>query len=270
MDKITLSDNPHDYSLPLTLLPSLLYSPQYNPLASEAANPYSPRTPFVVWSSWSGYRGIRFGGYGDHTIEGVFVMEKRCSECKQVKTAGEFYTHSTNPDGLQYWCRQCMRQHDTDRRNNQRTDEQKRVRNRRMGNQVLVRWGLKKCSRCELVKLLEEFSTGGSAGGKRSECIECHRKLYPYHKYVGPNTQTHEQWRATAAVASTIERGDIIRPTECSVCHDVPITRRRSRIVFHHTDGYDKEHQYTGVFVCAKCHTAIHREGMQVEGKKWL
>ena len=193
---------------------------------------------------------------------------KKCSKCGIVKLLDEFYVHNTTIDGRQGWCIKCMRNENADRRSEDRTGEQKRARNRVMGNRVLVKRGLKRCSGCGLVKVLDEFSAGGGSGDKRSKCIVCHRRRYP--RKSSSKAQTHEQWCAMAAVSSAIERGDIVRPIRCSVCNVVPVTHSRSRIVFHHTNGYDKEHQFVGVFLCVKCHHAVHAGKLCVEGKKWL
>jgi len=40
-------------------------------------------------------------------VEGV--KEKRCRKCKSWKPESEFYSHRRNKDGLDVWCRECVR-----------------------------------------------------------------------------------------------------------------------------------------------------------------
>jgi hypothetical protein len=37
------------------------------------------------------------------------VAAKRCSSCREVKSAGEFFCHSWSTDGLMYACKECMK-----------------------------------------------------------------------------------------------------------------------------------------------------------------
>ena len=36
-----------------------------------------------------------------------FVLDKRCSECGEIKAAGKFYKHPDEPDGLMRHCKAC-------------------------------------------------------------------------------------------------------------------------------------------------------------------
>jgi hypothetical protein len=38
------------------------------------------------------------------------AKEKRCSICKDMKPASQFYLSNTNPDGLHGWCKDCSDQ----------------------------------------------------------------------------------------------------------------------------------------------------------------
>ena len=37
------------------------------------------------------------------------VIMKKCSKCLEVKTIQEFYRCSAQPDGLNYWCKECFK-----------------------------------------------------------------------------------------------------------------------------------------------------------------
>lgn len=39
------------------------------------------------------------------------MTEKKCSRCKKTKGRMEFGQNLSMPDGLNYWCRQCLNAH---------------------------------------------------------------------------------------------------------------------------------------------------------------
>lgn len=256
---------PRQDEMALTFPPSVLQYPRLQSTGVTGQNAPT-ETPFIGCSLWSG-QPAHPGGYRDHSIRGVFVMKtKKCSQCGEVKPITEFCKAKNQHDGLQGWCKKCINEYKRVWREQRRSDERKYALNHIRGNQSLVKRGLKKCRHCGIVKILNEFHAGEGTGGVQSKCSECYRELYHSNGYQPPSPER----RAQKAVYDAIQRGDITRPTTCSICGVTPIVRSYTRIQFHHTDGYEGKNRFVGVFACAKCHAAIHLGKITVEGKKWL
>lgn len=49
-------------------------------------------------------------------FSGEHPTEKQCTKCEQIKPSSAFATNGLNKDGLQYWCRECTNQRNTEKR----------------------------------------------------------------------------------------------------------------------------------------------------------
>lgn len=82
-------------------------------------------------------------------------------------------------------------------------------------------------------------------------------KTNPYMKLAAainpprPVDQDRRVARAHRAVADAIEMGTLVRPTECSRCHETPPHKLHG----HHED-YDKPLDV--IWLCGECHARVH------------
>lgn len=102
---------------------------------------------------------------------------KICSRCKVSKPREEFNKGRKNPDGLDYYCKQCRREiHLVNKEyNNKRCMENYYKKNPK---EVLPE-GMKRCSKCKEVKPMTEQYFGKlskSSDGFKYSCKECRRK----------------------------------------------------------------------------------------------
>lgn len=102
---------------------------------------------------------------------------KICSRCKVAKPREEFNKGRKNPDGLNYYCKQCQREiHLANKEyNNKRCMENYYKKNPK---EVLPE-GMKRCSKCKEVKPMTEQYFGKlskSSDGFKYSCKECRRK----------------------------------------------------------------------------------------------
>jgi len=75
--------------------------------------------------------------------------------------------------------------------------------------------------------------------GKEAERRKARMREH-YHKHP-------EMYKAKAAVAAALERGDLVRGTECCSCGEIKPT------VAHHWS-YEEEHWLDVVWICRRCH----------------
>lgn len=196
------------------------------------------------------------------------MQYKECRRCHEEKPISEFCKSSNQRDGLQTWCKPCISKYKREQRSLRRSAEMQKRYDRINLNKEIVKNGNKQCSMCGRIKPLSDFWIGEGVGGYRAECAECRyaRSVPDNYKYDIPHENRIAQKKAWDAISS----GKIKRPSKCSVCGKTPSRKRAERIVFHHTDGYDEDHWYTGVFVCAHCHGEIHKDKIKVVGHNWL
>lgn len=216
---------------------------------------------------------IHLGDHRDHRIQEVLVMEYReCRRCHQNRPVSEFHKCSKRSDGLQTWCHSCINKYKLQWRAEKRTPKERNAHSRINENRELFKHGLKRCHVCWEVKPLDDYHASSEKGGTADKvfgtCAECRNQLYP--RSNRPEHETEEEKEAHQHVRYATERGYIIRPKECPICHAEPRVRIFPRIQFHHTDGYDKAHWYTGIFICARCHSKIHKGELHVIGTNWL
>ena len=119
---------------------------------------------------------------------------------------------------------------------------------------------IKFCRGCDSVKRLDRFNKDkNNQDGVQSQCRECKRKAQKsdYEKkketYLIRQNERRSKaplmQKAHSAVFRAIKRGDLIRPTSCSLCGE-----SEQRIEAHHHLGYEVRHQLDVVFLCTSCH----------------
>lgn len=96
-------------------------------------------------------------------------MSKSCPRCRELKSADEYGRNITRPDGLSFYCLECSRER------NRGYYRDKRV---RLGHTLRdpddSPDGFKRCSRCRVVKSVEEFHRHKTQpGGYNTYCKEC-------------------------------------------------------------------------------------------------
>lgn len=92
---------------------------------------------------------------------------KPCSRCSRVLPRSDFYRQSASKDGLQAWCRECVR--------DRKREERRRLRAPRPETAADEKW----CRECREVKALTEFSPHRlTSDGRQSYCKACFAKRY--------------------------------------------------------------------------------------------
>ena len=198
------------------------------------------------------------------------MEEKQCRRCWEWKPVSEFHKSSRLPDGYQTWCHKCINEYKMEWRESNRSEEEKTERNRVIENKELVKQDLKRCIWCGEIKPIDEFWIGEGAGGTRSDCSECDSKRFPDKNVYNGELVNKHQRRAVKAVFDAISMGLITRPSSCPICGKSPRTISVNRIQFHHTNGYNKEYVFFGLFLCGRCHRRVHQGVIKVEGREWL
>jgi hypothetical protein len=93
----------------------------------------------------------------------------------------------------------------------------------------------------------------------RSEKGRAVRNAETRRAYKANIQKKRAQRRAYAAVIRALADGTLTRPEQCPKCEKTPSRRcdGRTRIQFHHTEGYAADKVLVGVFVCDACHRAM-------------
>jgi len=87
---------------------------------------------------------------------------------------------------------------------------------------------------------------------------------------MGHGYSQHEVGLAHAEVAKALLKGDLVRPDECSKCHNVSKnTVGRGRIEGHHHKGYHKSNRLKVQWLCTTCHAKEHAKTSPTTGA-WL
>lgn len=89
----------------------------------------------------------------------VSNTHKECTQCRQIKTIGEFAKNSGVASGIHSWCKVCM------------TENVLRKRGGRVFKQLLTTETHKQCRSCEQIKPYSEYPRSNKK--KESYCSEC-------------------------------------------------------------------------------------------------
>ncbi len=97
---------------------------------------------------------------------------KRCSKCKKSKDEAEFHNDSSKKDGLNPWCKKCMREY-----NHKYYGWSKRYLSYEQRHRVVGRVKQKRCSKCRKWKAESEFcKKSARKDGLRVWCKPCSGK----------------------------------------------------------------------------------------------
>lgn len=103
---------------------------------------------------------------------------KKCTQCGISKTTSEFGKNKSNPDGQQYWCKVCFASY--------HKDHAKGIRRTPPPPPA----GLKKCTRCEILKSVGEFSKASrEADGLQDNCRACNREVSAVLRAANPEKE---------------------------------------------------------------------------------
>jgi hypothetical protein len=87
--------------------------------------------------------------------------QKKCIECNEIKKLEEFAEDKSRPDGHEYYCRACRKEHQL-----------------KKNAKAITKRGTKQCLDCRKVKDLSEFSEDHRNRDKlSSKCIECYNSI---------------------------------------------------------------------------------------------
>lgn len=151
---------------------------------------------------------------------------KKCTKCLVLKPRSEFYKASGFRDGLQYNCKPCQRKAQISWR--ERNLERARCTDRRNKREERERDGEEETRR----KWNEWYSKNSERRAAYQNARRDKRKEKAHH-----------------ALAAALERGEIIKPLECSDCGE------EKPLDGHHED-YDKPLEV--VWLCRRCHVLAH------------
>ena len=121
-------------------------------------------------------------------------MEKKCKKCEVLKSYDEFPNDKRNKDGKQARCKDCITEDSRKYREENRekviewdrksTKKRKINKNNNMSTLEFIKLfeknnGLFKCTKCEVVKSLDEFTNSKrNKSGKAGRCKSCDNKFY--------------------------------------------------------------------------------------------
>lgn len=132
------------------------------------------------------------------------------------------------------------------------------------------------CSRCAVVKPIEDFARNPHySNGRRGVCKKCvalqTRSIYnrnPEAKLEKNEVYRKDNWKeilvvrsrrvdpyknkARQAVGYAVKTGKFEKKA-CQECGE-------PRSQFHHSNGYDKDNWFTGMWLCSKHHHKLHKE----------
>lgn len=134
----------------------------------------------------------------------------------------------------------------------------------------------KKCGKCLKVKPISEYSVAKSTGLVNSYCKKCTADWVREKNYRKPEVKERKhklvkEWykdnrdkvykaarlrrnpyedKARSAVVNAVKLGKFAKQP-CQVCGEL-------RVDFHHSNGYDKDSWFTGMWLCRKHHAAEH------------
>lgn len=114
-------------------------------------------------------------------------LTKQCCDCKKVLSTEKFSKNSDAPDGLEYYCKNCVK-------------TRRKTRIAKYGVSVpYAEISEKICSKCKRVKSVDEFyRCPSSLDGRRSSCIDCVLKAnrqspaQKHRKYQNPRRANYK------------------------------------------------------------------------------
>ena len=174
-------------------------------------------------------------------------MEKKCTNCGEIKMLTEFVKHKSYKDGHYSQCKICTRAKEkTWRQNNQ--DKKRIIRTRYRENN---REKIREMDRQYYVDNHEERLETAKIAQKKYYQTEKGKASYYRHGKLC-RKRYPEKARARSLLSNAICEGKIIRPKNCSLCNSDEFV-----IEAHHPD-YSKP--YDVIWLCRSCHGIVHRK----------
>ena len=169
---------------------------------------------------------------------------KRCTKCQRVLSAQHFTREIKNPDGLKRWCRDCNKAYleDYRRKNHERLVQADRV--------------YYASHRDERVRYRAEYYRAHRDGVRETNdrWAEQHPDLAREVRRQGAQRyrERHpDRIKAQDAVKIALCSGKLQRQP-CEVCGT-------AKTDAHHYRGYAPEHRLDVLWLCRRCHAAVHR-----------
>lgn len=196
---------------------------------------------------------------------------KICTWCKEDKHLLEFPKRKTTKDGLYPWCKECCRKKTKDYvlKNPEKVKETSEKRKDKHLEAARIYKKLHKESLAKKQKIYYEINAEALKEKARAYSKNCtedqkkaRREYYlkwkesdsgrEYLKNIAKERRIkyRKQFKASQKVTDAVRSGKLIRPENCSLCGMI------GKIEGHHAD-YSKPLEV--IWVCRKCHMAIHR-----------
>ncbi len=116
------------------------------------------------------------------------------------------------------------------------------------------------CIDCNENKLISEFYINlWNTDGRRKRCISC-TKAARKTKIIFPRNRkpvAYDRLRVSSLIQTAVKTG-ILPKASSFTCHTSLFCGKQAKH-YHHPHGYDEEHIYDIVPVCAECHINLHR-----------
>lgn len=165
-------------------------------------------------------------------MNGLGVQVKACSKCGQEKYVGQFHRRVRSKDGLQSYCKDCMRECDSIREGS----------TKRKHSRLVHRRGWREKNRAKINKYNREWRKNNT---KRSN----------EHRYSSDKRHPQKR-RARRAVSYMVEHG-LWPPAWTMVCE---VCQEAQAAHWHHHNGYNEKHKLDTIAVCVTCHVDEHRK----------
>lgn len=101
-------------------------------------------------------------------------MTKKCSRCKEIKPDLAFHKNRSRSDGLHHYCKKCRTIVNREKKFiNEKLAYKKLLKKDEKIQNITSALTTKKCSKCNLVKPIRDFSFAKTRGYYRSICKKC-------------------------------------------------------------------------------------------------
>jgi hypothetical protein len=112
--------------------------------------------------------------------QGVRITKKCCLKCGRTKNAGEFYRDINKKDGLNQWCKACIKQYNKEHKEKRKKTMRKHRQKNKVNN---LKTGIiiteKRCPKCGQVKSVDEFyKCAENQDGLSCWCKDCKKRDY--------------------------------------------------------------------------------------------
>jgi NMD protein affecting ribosome stability and mRNA decay len=114
---------------------------------------------------------------------------KKCTRCGREKTLDHYQNNAASKDGLQSWCRECIRTYD------------------KLNIKYRDQGGVKMCSRCKFIRPRTEFADDSHyKDGKSRICKNCEEAIKNHDAHSDASKAVHYRPLAAASLATYTDR----------------------------------------------------------------